>query len=37
MQRGGQAARTGRRVISQKWGFLDGPLGVSVMGCVDKW
>lgn len=32
MQRGGQAARTGRRVISQKWGFFGkGPLEVSVL------
>lgn len=32
MQRGGQAARTGRRVISQKWGFFGkGPLDVSVL------
>lgn len=27
MQSGGQAARTGRRVISQRWGFLGDPLG----------
>lgn len=46
MQRGGQAARTGRRVISLKWGFFGkGPLEVSVlvgwrgfgMGWVGRW
>lgn len=32
MQRGGRAARTGRRVISQKWGHSGkGPLEVSVL------
>lgn len=32
MQRGGRAARTGRRVIAQKWGlFGEGPLRVSVL------